>query len=144
MLARNVHLLRRERRLSLRKLANRAGLSPSTLWQIEQGKANPSVKVLEKLADSLSVSVFDLTGWKISDANQPLAVLAEWYKLRKDFYEIQEGDLDALSQIHFRGWLPSSLEDFDLLFLVLSYARNTNLLNSYQGISLKLEEATSG
>lgn len=55
-----VRALRRERGLSLRGLAERSGLSPSLLSQIERGQSNPSVATLQRIAGSLEVSIFAL------------------------------------------------------------------------------------
>lgn len=46
--------------MSLRKLAEAAGLSPSLVSQIERGKSEPSISSLRKLAEALSVSIFYL------------------------------------------------------------------------------------
>lgn len=59
-LGRRVIELRKLRRLSLRGLAERAGLSPAFLSQLERGTANPSVSTLRRLAYGLSVDVADL------------------------------------------------------------------------------------
>lgn len=59
-LGRRLAALRRLRRLSLRALAERAGLSPAFLSQLERGTANPSVSTLRRLAHGLSVDVTDL------------------------------------------------------------------------------------
>ena len=124
MLAKNVHQFRKDKRLSFRKLAGKSGLSPTTLWQIENGKANPSVKVLEKLAEALAVSVFDLTGWEVTAQKEGVSQeLSDWYKEREGYLGLREQDLDALSSISFRNWKPHSFAHFDLLFLVLSFAR---------------------
>ena len=52
--------LRRSRNLSFDGLAERAGVSKGTLVQIEQGRANPSISTLCRLATALEVSVADL------------------------------------------------------------------------------------
>ncbi len=55
--------LRRRRKragLSLRGLAERTGLSPSFLSQIERGGADPSVASLTRIAEGLGVSIADL------------------------------------------------------------------------------------
>lgn len=52
--------MRRLRRLSLRALAERSGLSPAFLSQLERGTTNPSVSSLRRLAYGLSVEVSDL------------------------------------------------------------------------------------
>jgi len=51
--------LRRVRGVSQAKLAVIAGMDPATLNRIEQGKANPNLRTLEKLADALGVGVAD-------------------------------------------------------------------------------------
>jgi transcriptional regulator with XRE-family HTH domain len=55
--------LRRERRahgLSLRDLADRLGVSPSLISQVETGRAMPSVSTLYAIASELDVSLDDL------------------------------------------------------------------------------------
>jgi transcriptional regulator with XRE-family HTH domain len=51
---------RQERGLSLRDLAERLGLSPSLISQIERGRANPSVSTLYAIVNELDVSLDDL------------------------------------------------------------------------------------
>jgi transcriptional regulator with XRE-family HTH domain len=51
---------RLERGLSLRDLADRLGLSPSLISQIERGRANPSVSTLYAIVTELDVSLDDL------------------------------------------------------------------------------------
>ena len=51
---------RRSRRLSLRVLAERLGVSPSLISQIETGRANPSVSTLYAIAAELDVSLDEL------------------------------------------------------------------------------------
>jgi transcriptional regulator with XRE-family HTH domain len=55
-----LRLARQARRLSLRVLADRLGVSPSLISQIETGRANPSVSTLYALADELDMSLDDL------------------------------------------------------------------------------------
>jgi transcriptional regulator with XRE-family HTH domain len=50
----------RERRgLSLRGLAERAGVGYVTVWRIEHGELSPTVAMLEKLAGALGIAVRD-------------------------------------------------------------------------------------
>jgi transcriptional regulator with XRE-family HTH domain len=51
---------RRARALSLRTLAERLGVSPSLISQIETGRANPSVSTLYAIANELDVSLDEL------------------------------------------------------------------------------------
>jgi len=46
--------------VSQARLAVTAGMDPATLNRIEQGKGNPNLKTLEKLADALGVEVAEL------------------------------------------------------------------------------------
>jgi len=47
--------LRNEQGLSVNELAMRAGVSAGTVSQVERNKANPSVRILERLRQALSV-----------------------------------------------------------------------------------------
>ena len=51
---------RQARNLSLRTLAERLGVSPSLISQIETGRANPSVSTLYAIAAELDVSLDEL------------------------------------------------------------------------------------
>lgn len=59
-LGRKVRSLRESRGLSLKLLAERAGVSESFVSQIERGVANPSVASLRRLAEALDASVGSL------------------------------------------------------------------------------------
>ena len=54
---RKLHAIRKERRLSIRSLAEQSGLSVNTLSLIENGKTSPSVNTLQQLAQSLNVPI---------------------------------------------------------------------------------------
>jgi transcriptional regulator with XRE-family HTH domain/quercetin dioxygenase-like cupin family protein len=51
---------RHERGLSLRELADRLGVSPSLISQIERGRANPSVSTLYAIVAELDISLDEL------------------------------------------------------------------------------------
>jgi transcriptional regulator with XRE-family HTH domain len=55
-----IRQLRTERGLSQAKLAVVAGMDPATLNRLEQGKGNPNLKTLERVAGALGVEVVDL------------------------------------------------------------------------------------
>lgn len=60
--------LREARDLTLQDVANRAGLSKTRVWEIEQGRAkNPTIDTAIRLAKALGVSLDDLTGIASSD-----------------------------------------------------------------------------
>jgi transcriptional regulator with XRE-family HTH domain len=55
-----IRQLRKERGLSQAKLAVMADMDPATLNRLEQGKGNPNLKTLERVASALGVEVVDL------------------------------------------------------------------------------------
>jgi transcriptional regulator with XRE-family HTH domain len=68
-----VKRLRQERQWNQTELAYHAGLAPSVISQIENGKRDPSARTLRKLAQALSVEVGDL----FPKAQAPLPDLLE-------------------------------------------------------------------
>ena len=60
MIGDNVKLLRNIRGLTQKDLAELVDVAPGTLAHIEKGTRNPSLEMLYKLADALSVSVINL------------------------------------------------------------------------------------
>lgn len=55
--------------LSLRELANQAGVTASFLSQLERGQSNPSLKSLQAIANTLGVSIFYLLVEESSDSH---------------------------------------------------------------------------
>jgi transcriptional regulator with XRE-family HTH domain len=55
-----IRQLRTERGLSQAKLAVMAGMDPATFNRLEQGKGNPNLRTLERVADALGVSIAEL------------------------------------------------------------------------------------
>ena len=55
-----LHAFRQARQLSVRKTAIAAGVSPSFVSQLERGKSNASVAVLQRLCDALEIHISDL------------------------------------------------------------------------------------
>lgn len=56
----NIQRLRKEKSLSLDSLADRSRVSKAMLSQIEQGKVNPTVGIMWKIAEGLHVQLQDL------------------------------------------------------------------------------------
>ena len=59
-LGRNVRRLRQRRNLTLENLAERAAVAKGTVIAVEQGRANPNIATLCRLADALGVGVSTL------------------------------------------------------------------------------------
>lgn len=56
----NISSRRKSLDLSQRDLAKQIGIDYSNLCRIEQGKANPSIETLLKIADGLDVDIVEL------------------------------------------------------------------------------------
>jgi DNA-binding XRE family transcriptional regulator len=63
-LANNLAKIRAERKATLEQLSLEANLELKTIKNIEEGKANPSLKEITKLATVLSVPVHELLSAK--------------------------------------------------------------------------------
>ena len=61
-MAETLRALREERRISLRELARRSGISVNALSQIERGLSSPSVSTLYRLVDALGVPITAVFG----------------------------------------------------------------------------------
>ena len=58
--ASNVRRIRRLKEISQEKLAERDGLHRTYVGEIERGERNPSIDVMERLAEGLSVPLVEL------------------------------------------------------------------------------------
>lgn len=56
----NVHRIRRLQEISQEELAERAGLHRTYVGEVERGERNPSIDVMERLAEGLSVPLVEL------------------------------------------------------------------------------------
>lgn len=59
-LGRNIRIAAYDKKISLKTLADEAGVSQAMMTKIVQGKKNPSVEKLVKIAKKLGVSLDDL------------------------------------------------------------------------------------
>ena len=63
----NIRRYRLEQKLSLRELGERAGVSASLISQVENGRIDPSISSLRRIAEALGVSIFYL----LEDGSEP-------------------------------------------------------------------------
>jgi transcriptional regulator with XRE-family HTH domain len=63
----NIRRYRLEQKLSLRELGVRAGVSASLISQVENGRIDPSISSLRRIAEALDVSIFYL----LEDGSEP-------------------------------------------------------------------------
>jgi transcriptional regulator with XRE-family HTH domain len=59
-LGEKITIERKRRKLSQEELAFMSNMDRTYLARIEEGKANPSVKILNKIARNLQVKIYDL------------------------------------------------------------------------------------
>ncbi|MGL5314789.1 MAG: helix-turn-helix domain-containing protein [Peptostreptococcaceae bacterium] len=55
----NISKYRKEKNLTIKELANLAGVTPSLLSQIEKGTANPSINTLKQISKALDIQLFN-------------------------------------------------------------------------------------
>lgn len=64
----NFKRIRKAKKLTQDAVAERSGMSPSYISEVETGSANPTLSTTEKLAEGLGVGIFDLFGFLYSKA----------------------------------------------------------------------------
>jgi transcriptional regulator with XRE-family HTH domain len=122
--------LRRSRRLTLREIAVRAGLSESFLSQLERDQTGATVQSLQRIAQALGVEVSDL--FSLQDTHRPRVIRRDdrqavaWGKLGRkalltpkpfEFLEVVAAELEPGGST---GDKPYTHGDSEELFLVVS------------------------
>jgi transcriptional regulator with XRE-family HTH domain len=102
----NILRLLEERGMTKHELADKAHISISFLSDLTNGKANPSLKIMEAIADALDT---------------PLPTLLEWTDLDRD-------SLDALAGGHAPRSLPEGVSG------CRQYCQNTRFSSSRSGM----------
>lgn len=69
----SIRKYRREKSLTIEKLAEKVGVTPKFLGDIERGKKFPSIKTLIKIANSLDVSIDCLLSKEVI-RNKPIVI----------------------------------------------------------------------
>lgn len=93
MLARRLHELRIQHRLSLQDVADKVGISKAHVWNLEKGIAeNPSMEMVIKLADLFRVGVADLVGENPDSAD----VEPEMVAMFRDLKNLEPRDRDTI------------------------------------------------
>ena len=88
--------LRRGRNESLQQVADKVGVTKTHIWELERGRTkNPSLSVIQGLADHFGVSIASLVDEDIdaADADQQLARM---FRLAKDLEEDDRRFLDDM------------------------------------------------
>jgi transcriptional regulator with XRE-family HTH domain len=122
--------LRRSRRLTLREIADRSGLSESFVSQLERGQTGATVQSLQRIADALGIEVSDL--FSPDGAHRPRVIRRDdrqavaWGKLARktlltpkpfEFLEVVAAEFEPGGST---GDVPYTHGDSEELFLVVA------------------------
>ncbi|GEN88743.1 helix-turn-helix domain-containing protein [Oceanobacillus sp. FSL W8-0428] len=103
MIGEKIKQLRKEKRMSLSELAEKAGVAKSYLSSIERNlQSNPSIQFIEKISQVLDVSVNDL----INDNNTVVETEldSEWMKIVKEAMESGVSKEQFKEYLEFNKW----------------------------------------
>jgi transcriptional regulator with XRE-family HTH domain len=67
----NIKRIRKERGLTQKKLGELCGIAEPNIRKYENGKQNPKLETVEKIASALGVTPFDLMGFDYWDQKSP-------------------------------------------------------------------------
>lgn len=129
-LAKRIHEARKVAGFTLDELAERAGVSKTYLWELEndtKGEKKPSADVLLRIATALSVTIADLLGLpsirvdesKV-DLSPSLVAFRDWMKTIGE--TLSPDDLRDLATMRFRGGQPRAKEDWHDLYRLMKRA----------------------
>jgi len=110
--AARIRMLRKQKDLSLRKVAAACSISPSLLSQIETGRVDPSLNTLRKIAQALDVPLFQLV---LEEQAGPSGLVKKKQRRMVVFplsglqYEIIHSDLQKKMGIHIGTLKPGGM-----------------------------------
>ena len=126
-LARRIREEREKIGFSLEELAEKAKISKTYLWELEndtKGVKKPSAELLLRVAQSLSITIADLislpfvrTDSARVDLSKSLVEFRDWMK--KIGEPLTESELLDLATMRFRGGQPRTKEDWHDLYRTL-------------------------
>lgn len=120
-IGKRIKKLREEKNISMRKLANKSGLTTGHLSHIENDKVkNPSVEMLFNLASELNTTISylyhgdrDINFEILGDLPQSMK---DFIKENKDRYNIKDEDILDLLGFQYRGKQPQTSEGWDYIY----------------------------
>ncbi|MDE0084286.1 MAG: helix-turn-helix transcriptional regulator [Candidatus Poribacteria bacterium] len=127
-LGQKIRKLRKEKELSLNKLAENAGISKAYLSQLENDVSKqPSAEILLKIASALGITIADLLDQPVrvyaedfKDEDIP-DVLREFIEKREEALDIQKEDVRTLMNIRYRGNQPKTVEDWEHILQTIRF-----------------------
>jgi len=122
-LANNLRRTRKLRQMSQPALAGKAGVSKGYIFSLESGdQTNPSLEVLMKIADALTITIADLVGTPVTTraavANEDLPESLKHFasKKKRGGEPLSDEDMSMLMAIKHRNKRPDSVTDWEFLF----------------------------
>ncbi len=127
-LAKKIREERKKAGLTLDELAEKAGLSKTYLWELEQdedGVKRPSADVVLKIANALSLTIADLMGLPTVKVQKETVSLPKSLIEFRDQQQLMgnklsDKDLRELAGMSFRGGQPRTAEGWFALYLAFS------------------------
>jgi Predicted transcriptional regulators len=129
-LAENIREERNKAGLTLDELAEKAGLSKTYLWELEQdeeGVKRPSADIVLKIANALSRTIADLMGLPtVKVRKETVSIPNSLIQFRDQQLvmgnKLSDKDLRDLAGMSFRGGQPRTAEGWFAVYL--AFARN--------------------
>ncbi len=127
-LAKNIREERNKAGLTLDELAEKAGLSKTYLWELEQDEAGvkrPSADIVLKIADALSLTIADLMGLPtVKVQKESVSIPKSLIEFRDQQSvmgnKLSDKDLRELAGMSFRGGQPRTAEGWFAVYLAFS------------------------
>jgi transcriptional regulator with XRE-family HTH domain len=127
-LAKKIREERKKAGLTLDDLADKAGLSKTYLWELEQdadGVKRPSADMVLKIADALSLTIADLMGLPTvkvqkETVNIPKSLIDFRDQQLTMGNKLSDKDLRELAGMSFRGGQPRTAEDWFAVYLAFA------------------------
>lgn len=127
-LAKKIREERKKAGLTLDELADKAGLSKTYLWELEQdedGVKRPSADVVLKIADALSLTIADLMGLPTvkvqkETVNIPKSLIDFRDQQLTMGNKLSDKDLRELAGMSFRGGQPRTAEDWFAVYIAFA------------------------
>lgn len=127
-LAKKIREERKKAGLTLDELADKAGVSKTYLWELEQdedGVKRPSADVVLKIADALSLTIADLMGLPTVKVQEEIVNLPKSLIEFRDQQltmgnKLSDKDLRELAGMSFRGGQPRTAEDWFAVYLAFA------------------------
>jgi transcriptional regulator with XRE-family HTH domain len=127
-LAKKIREERKKADLTLDELADKAGLSKTYLWELEQdedGVKRPSAEVVLRIADALSLTIADLMGLPTVKVQKEVVSLPKSLSEFRDQQlklgnKLSDKDLRELAGMSFRGGQPRTAEDWFAVYLAFA------------------------